>query len=131
MSQPVALAGVRAVRDPVERPLVHTERLAQGLQVGDGVVGAEELTPRSQLAGAGADGRGTRRREVRAPHLLLERLAVERTGTRPALVEDDDAVLALLGRERLGDIAVEDWQPRLPGPTREHEEHAARRVHVG
>src|SRR3954453_7892546 len=130
MSQPVALADVRAVGDPVERPRLHTERLAQILHVGDRVVRAEELAARSDLAGAGADGRGTRRRQVRAPHLALERLAVERAGARPALVEDDDAVLALLRRERTGDEAVEDRQPRLSGPTREDEEHTAWRVDV-
>src|SRR5881409_4047474 len=124
MSQPVALADVRAVRDPVERPLVDAERLAQVLHVGEGVVGAEELTPRSELAGAGPDGGGLRRREIRAPHLVLHRLAVERTGTGSALVEHDDAELALLGRERPGGKAVEDRQPGLSGATREDEEHA-------
>ena len=130
MGQPVALAHIRAVRDPVERPLVDAERLAQSLHVGDGVVGAEELTPRSHLAGARTDGGGSWRREVGAPHLALERLAVERAGARPALVEDHDAVLTLFGRERPGDIAVDDRQSGLPRPTRQHEQHAVWRVDV-
>ncbi len=49
-------------------------------------------------------------------HLALQRLAVERAGARAALVEHDDAVLALLRGERAGDIAVEDRKPGLPGP---------------
>src|SRR6476646_8217706 len=110
MGQPVALADVRAVRDAVERPLVDAERLAQIFHIGDDVVRAEELPSRPELAGTGADRGGLGRREIRTPHLALQRLAVERAGTRPALVEHDYAVLVLLGRERAGDVAVEDRQ---------------------
>src|SRR6266516_6756211 len=105
MGQRVALADVRAVRDAVERPPIDTERSPKGLYVGDDVVGAEERPPCTQLLRAGTNGGGSRRREVRAPHLVLQRLAVERPGARSALVEHDDAVLALLGRERARDVA--------------------------
>src|SRR4029077_6090302 len=87
----LALADIRAVRDTVERPLVDAERLPERLHVGDDVVGAEELTASSQLAGAGANGGGLRWREIRAPHLVLQCLAVERAATRSALVEHHDA----------------------------------------
>src|SRR5207248_9636056 len=82
------------------------------------------------FAGAGTNGAGTWRSEVRAPHLVLQRRAVERTSAGAALIEHDDAVLAPLGRERAGDVAIEDRQPGLTRATREHEQHAVRRVRV-
>src|SRR5512146_1633939 len=124
MGQPVALADVRAVRDSVERPLVHAEGLAQRLHVGDDVVGPEERALCAQLAGAGAYRAGARRREIRASHLALQRPAIERTGSGSALVEDDDAIPGPLGRERAREEAVEYRQPGLAGSPREHEEHA-------
>jgi len=96
----------------------------------DDVVGAEERTACPQLAGAGTNGAGARRREVRAPHLVLHRLAVERAGARSTLVEDHDAVLAPLGRECAGEEAAEEREAGLPRSTREHEQHAVGRVHV-
>ena len=130
MGQPVALTDVRAVRDAVERPPVDTERLAQLVHVRDDVVGAVERAPHSQFVCAGTDGGDLRRCEVRAPHLVLKRLAVERAGARSSLVEHDDAVLPLLRRERPIDVAVEDRKPRLPRPARQHKEHPVRRVHL-
>ena len=129
VSERVPLADVRAVRDAVERPAVDAERAAERLHVGDDVVRAEELSARTQLPRARADGARRRPPEIGAAHLGLQRGTVERPGAGASLVVDDDSVVVQLGAEDLRDAR----QRRHAGLARaagDQEQHAARRTHV-
>ena len=56
-----------------------------------------------------------RRIQVRAPHLLLHRLAVERSRPGPTLVEHDDAVRGC-SAPRMDEIRGSSGSPACPGP---------------